>query len=256
MAKRVAAVASKTNGNATVNVAGVQVDPTPDPTTALAAVRANTSPVLARAQALQVRDNATCTDANAMLLALAGAKKQVEEQRAVLVKPLKDHVKKLESMFKAVMEPLEAADATLRSRVLTWRRAEFERAEAERATAEAAAIAAAAEAEELRAKAERARGKKAHALAAEATAAQEVANDAAVAAASVTAPTRRMEVGTEGAGVATRTRWTFEVVNAAQVPAAYLQPNEKMISAAVRSGIRDIAGVRIYSEETLAVGGM
>lgn len=52
-----------------------------------------------------------------------------------------------------------------------------------------------------------------------------------------------------GAGSAYgRTTWEFEITDEAQVPREYLAVNEQKIRQAVKAGIRQVAGVRIYEK--------
>lgn len=48
-------------------------------------------------------------------------------------------------------------------------------------------------------------------------------------------------------------RWVFEVTDAAQVPRAYMQVDEKLVRQAVADGARSIPGVRIYQEESISI---
>jgi hypothetical protein len=56
------------------------------------------------------------------------------------------------------------------------------------------------------------------------------------------------------AGVATRKVWKATVVDPMQVPREYLAVDQAALNAAVRAGIREIAGVRIEQVDQLAVG--
>lgn len=50
-----------------------------------------------------------------------------------------------------------------------------------------------------------------------------------------------------------RKQWTFEVENAADVPREYLTVDEKKIREAVKAGVREIPGVRIWEESTTVI---
>lgn len=50
-----------------------------------------------------------------------------------------------------------------------------------------------------------------------------------------------------------RTRWVFEVTDESQVPREFLSINSVAINAAIRDGAREIAGVRIYQEQSVAL---
>lgn len=50
-----------------------------------------------------------------------------------------------------------------------------------------------------------------------------------------------------------RTSWKFEILNPGQIPNEYLMPDEKKIKEAIKNGVREISGVRIYPEEGLVL---
>ncbi len=56
--------------------------------------------------------------------------------------------------------------------------------------------------------------------------------------------------GADGSTTYMRTVWKFEVTDAVKVPREYCEPSSKLIHAAVDAGVRNIEGVRIWSEET------
>ena len=57
-------------------------------------------------------------------------------------------------------------------------------------------------------------------------------------------------------GISTKTIWKFEIVDESIIPREYLQPNMEKIGAVARAtkGTLTIIGIKIYSEETMAVG--
>lgn len=61
-------------------------------------------------------------------------------------------------------------------------------------------------------------------------------------------PEKATTVRTAEGSAIQRTQWTFEVVDPALVPREYLTVDEKAIRAAVKAGVREIPGVRIYEE--------
>lgn len=54
---------------------------------------------------------------------------------------------------------------------------------------------------------------------------------------------------TESGSASGRKVWTFEVVNIDEVPREYLSLNEKKVRDAVRAGVREIPGIRIFQKE-------
>lgn len=182
--------------------------------------------------------------------------KRIEERRKELVKPLNDRVDAINAYAKEIRRPLDAAESHVKAQLLGWerkceeeRRKEFERLEAERRAKE----------KEAAEKAERERKaadavalfqepKEAkiqhHMVEAEAARAKkEIEKEHAAAVASVSA--------NKATGV--RKTWTFRVTDASKVPAEFLVVDEKKIREAVRAGAREIAGVEIYQEASIAV---
>ncbi len=48
-------------------------------------------------------------------------------------------------------------------------------------------------------------------------------------------------------------RWTFEIIDFSKVPDDYKSLNNTEVNGAIRSGIRDIPGLKIYQEESLSI---
>ena len=49
----------------------------------------------------------------------------------------------------------------------------------------------------------------------------------------------------------TRKDWTFDIVNVQLIPRQYLVPSPGLLQDAVRSGLREIPGLKIYQKETI-----
>jgi len=54
-------------------------------------------------------------------------------------------------------------------------------------------------------------------------------------------------------GVHTVKRWTYEVIDVTSVPEEFLAVDDTEVKAAIKGGVREIAGLRIYQDESLAV---
>ena len=65
-------------------------------------------------------------------------------------------------------------------------------------------------------------------------------------AAAVAEPAPAARVRTDSGSVTQTTRWTFEVVDPAQVPREYLVVDERRSAARSRPEVREVPGVNIY----------
>lgn len=169
--------------------------------------------------------------------------KQVEAARKELVDPLNAHVKNINARFKALSEPLDAAEANLKGKILTFQRkleAEL-RAEEERKRKEAEA--------EAKAQAEAAReiGLESQAAMIEASAALVAKNPIAI---------EKVRGGFTGAVSSIVKRWKADVIDSkllAQNHPELVLPNMVAINKLISSGVRELAGVEIKQEESLAI---
>lgn len=192
--------------------------------------------------------------------------KSIDLQRKQIIQEPQEFIKSVNSICKAITDSLDKAESTAKIKIGQYQaRVEMERRERERkAMEEAEALqrkldAEVAEAnrkaaEEARRKAEEeARARKASAAEIEAAKkkAEEEAAKIAVVAPTVVSPVVQEApkvTRTESGSASQRKVWTFEVIDAAQVPREYLMVDEKRIRDAVRMGTRDIPGIRIFEE--------
>lgn len=185
--------------------------------------------VLALASLVKVTDAESANNAGTMLVQVKQFTKQVEEKKSFIVKPLKDHAKRLESMFKPTLDKLDAAEAELKQKILAYR-------------AEAA--------EKVRAETQ--------SLMEKATEAQESGDSdgalaLAVEAQSIETVQKTTHFEGTGGSMQEKQTWTFEVTAFGEVPHEYFTLDEKKIRQAIKAGLRDIPGVRIFQTSQLAV---
>jgi hypothetical protein len=213
-------------------------------------------------QSLTVVDQPTAQTATDALTIIAGMRKGLTTTWKAAVEPYKDSIKKYDSAYKPLLDRLDSTETRIKSQILDWRRAEAMRVDAERrriddanrkaaqAAAEAAATERARVAEQTRKDAEAA-GMTAQDAA---TLGQLEAADVAVAPAPmiIAPPPVSTRVVSDLGSVGVVKRWTFQVTDATLVPREYLAVDEVKIGKVVRAGLREIAGVRIYSEDTLS----
>jgi len=185
-----------------------------------------------QANQLTVVDEADAKIAANMLGQIAKAKKTVEEKRKFFVAPLNEQVKRINDLFKQITTPLEKAEATLKAKVLAYRQ------EQERKRQE--------EEEALRRLAET-QQRKMEKLA---------AKNGMPIPPPIPMPVMPRQEKTINSGttqLTARTVWDFEIVDESKVPREFLMVNEKALRAAIKTGVRNIPGVKIFQREELAI---
>lgn len=190
-------------------------------------VELQTRDIISTANAVTVASDNDVARAAIILKDLATAKKAVESKRQEVVKPINDHVKWLNDQFRAITEPIDTADKTIRGKVSAYR---AEQAEAARIEQQRLDQIAAQEQAALDAEAER----------------KQV--DAPV----VVAPVVAAQPKSIG-NMTTRKTWKFTITDPNAVPREYTVINETAIRQAIGRGVREIPGVNIYQEETIVV---
>lgn len=218
--------------------------------------RADIDRIVAFGGELTVTDDGEAETVTEVLARISSTKKKVKEARLTITRPLDQSKKAALDLEKAILEPLEPIDRTLRKGLGEYQaeqqrkvreeqeRIDRERREAEekaRAEAEAAARKAAEasdeQADEAEVEADLARARE---LVARAEPKQEVVPASPARAASGAASTRMV--------------WDFEVVDPDVVPREYLKVDEKAIrQAVVRRGVREIDGVKIEQKPQVQV---
>lgn len=213
-------------------------------------------------------------------------RKQIEELRLSLTRPLDESKKRIMDLFRVPTDRLVEAEKLLRDEMTAYQVAERQQAEAARREAEARAAAERAEQERIQREADAARRKaeadaEAARRAGDAEAARKAAESAQAAAAAEASARERVELADiapptviatmqpKAAGVATRKTWKHEVTDfKALVLAAakraeagddflvgFLLPNDKALGTAAKSMQAKLAipGVRAYAEDGLSV---
>lgn len=196
------------------------------------------------AASVVVEDQEGVEWATAILGELATQHKQAETLRLSFTTPLNASLKTINVFFSTLVAPLVEADQTLRRKVLKFREAERQRflADQARLTADRDAKEAAARAAITNPATSLADGR-------QALAAADAADEALAQVPVPPAPTVRTALGT----TTVRRVMDFEITDLAQVPADYLQVNAEAVRTAIRRGVRDIPGIRIFEREILAV---
>jgi hypothetical protein len=202
---------------------------------------------VAPAAKIKVIDHGSCADAVESAKEVKSYEKRIETLRKQLVSPLNDRVKQINAFAAAISEPLEKVERHLKSEVLTFNHEQEKKRQAEIARIEK-------EQElELRRIAKETKAEKKGvedenqklAIGAMKEAEAQVVNKEA-----------RSEVKAieETALKGVRKTWKAEVMLEASVPREFLSIDMKKINAALRAGVREIPGVRIFEETSLSLG--
>ena len=184
------------------------------PASELAKIRTINSTLVKRAAIYNVVSPQSENHAYEILRQIAARKKELEKVRIAITKPLNASLKAANALFKEVKAPLDEANTILRNKILDFQAIQRKKADKEMERRE-----------KIQASHE-ARGHETHEIA-------EVAPDV-------------------GKSTVIK-RWTYEVVDITKVPRDYLELNTGVTYRAVQSGVREIAGLRIYETEGLSV---
>lgn len=177
---------------------------------------------------------------------LKAAIKSAESRRDEAKRPHLDAGRAVDAFFKhTIADPLDSAARTLTDRLTIYQRA---KADAERRVREDAEARAREEAARLAASMTDAD----HASLDRAIAAEETARQAGSAAIAKPAELSRTR-GDFGAVASLRTRWTFAVTDLAVVPREYLSLDTAKVNAAIKAGVREAPGLRIFQEQSTIV---
>lgn len=195
--------------------------------TTVATVKVEAAAIEAEAGFVGIRTAQDLEDAGAFLVRIKAERRKIEDRRRFFVDPLNAQVKRINELFRKIAEPLDRADSVVRAKVMEYRKRQQEiaRAEQERLDREAA-------------RAQERVDKKAARI--------------GIAAPQVVVPVVPVLPPTV-AGATVRRVWTFRVVDASKLPREYLVVDAVAIREAVRAGVRQIPGVEIFQDETLAV---
>jgi hypothetical protein len=231
---------------------------------ALAPYKARIDKMVIEARSVLVKDEASQALAVELGTTARKLKNQVESLRKSTVQPLNDHVKDVNNLAKSFIDPLDAAERDLKAKISTYQtklRLEQEKKAAEAREA-ARKVQEAYEAEQRAIREEAARKareaeealKKEKDAAARAALERTIAEETEAANAPVQVavapviPEIPKAVRTESGSAHQRMTWTFEIEDGTKVPRAYLAIDEQKIRQAVKAGIRQIPGVRIFEQ--------
>ena len=159
-------------------------------------------------------------DATKVISWIAGVKKKIELKRKFFTQPLNEQVKKINVMFKEYSNPLSEADRIVRNKMLSYRKVQEEkqRKEQEKLDKEA----------------------------------KKIAKKENIPVEEVMEGNKAQEIPKTVGATTIKKVWTFEVEDEARVPRGFLMLDEPRIREAIRKGIREINGIKIFEKETIA----
>lgn len=209
------------------------------------------------AKAIQITDEATFSMAIAMGGQTKDLSKSLEKARKAIIEEPDTFVRSVNKAVKTFKDKLDAIEITIKGKINAHQiKLEAERREAERKAQE--------EARKLAEEQERARkAQEAERLRiiAEQEAAAKAANvhpppppppveEVAPVVVVPVIPRKNVQRADTGASVHLRKEWTHELEDISKVPLEYLLLNEQKVRQAIKLGIRNIPGVKIFENET------
>jgi len=193
-----------------------------------AAYVAQVDRMLADAQAIEIKDDATMSFAVALGGEASKISKAIDAKRKLVTADASDYVKSVNGFAKLFTDKLDAAVRTVKGKISSYQaKVEIARREAEkRAQEEARKLQ-----DDLNKEAEEKGVEPVQVI-------------------PPTIPEEKKIVHTEtGASAHFRTVWKAEVVDDAAVPRNFCTPDMRKINDAVKAGVREIAGVRIWEDK-------
>lgn len=193
----------------------------------------------------KIETDADLSVAGSLLKEVRDYVKRIEDVRQRLVKPLNDHVKNINADFKPRTEAAKEIETGIVRAMKQYNDAQQAKREADAKAARDAETA------RLREEAERL-----------AAAAVDLKSDRvldtavkveAKAAKLDAAPVRVQQTfGNDTAKTTFRKVWRFEIIDREAVPREYLEVSEPKVKMAVTAGAREIPGIRIFEDSTIA----
>jgi len=175
------------------------------------------SPLLKEANSYNINSIKAVDKASIFLKKVRDVESDIEQKRLKITKPLNQSLKEINNTFKQLKEPLIEARTYLTRKIIDWKTIEQKRLEVE---------------ETRRRKIQEAHEAKGH---------------------EVKAPIVLERPENKIGNTQTRKVWTFEVVDFSKLPNEYKSLDQVAVNQAIRNGIKEIKGLRIYQEEKLSI---
>jgi hypothetical protein len=208
---------------------------------------ANVKAFVAPAKTMAVTDNVSANFAIETGKTIKEYQKKIEDLRKALVGPYNTKVKEINDYAKLIAKPLDEVETHLKKQLSAF-------ADAQRKIREE-------EQRKLDAQREAAKKKMEEEIAAATSGVDDSLEKLALAARTasehkpILAEIKSQEKEIEATAIkGVRVTWKSEITNEALVPREYLIVDQKKINAAIAAGARDIPGVRIFEETSIAFG--
>jgi hypothetical protein len=200
----------------------------PTPEAAAAAIyrrKDEINALVAKAEAQKITDSTSQTMAVELLGEIKRRKIDAEETRKAMKRPWDTLVRAIDGAWRAILDPLDAAERTLKNRWAIY--VAEERAAQEKALEK----------------------QRAHEQAF-----QKANPSATVLPVEAPAPVSNITTTASGSKAVGREVPDFEILDLEKVPHQYLDLNPTRVKAAMRSGVREIPGLRLFWRQDVSVG--
>jgi len=175
------------------------------------------SPLVKQAGSYKINSIESVDKASIFLREVKGAEDNLEAKRLEFTVPLNQSLKAINETFKQLKSPLTEARILLTEKILTWKRVETEKLDKEEARRRAI---------------QEAHDRKGHKVSA-----------------TIILKKPENKIG----NTQTRKVWTSKVVDFSKVSDRYKSLDQIAVNQAIRDGIREIEGIKIYQEERLSI---
>ena len=189
-------------------------------------LKTDLSNIKGRAEAMVVKTDDDYSKASTVLKWIADTEKKCESRRKFFVDPLNEHVRRVNLFFKNFTEPLNEFRRKIEAKMLEYR------AETERKRQE--------EEKRLMKQQEKVNKK------------LEAKGQEPLPAVAIPQAPKTTFTG-DGGTVTAKKVWAWQVVDEKKIPREWFSLDEKKVNAAVRGGLREIPGIKIFQKESLAV---
>jgi len=179
-----------------------------------------------KVKTLEITNEESCQKAAELLATIAKYEKKINEECEKRIAIPKTFIKKVKARANEVVKPLTNSKKIVKLKLKDYKtRLEMERREMEK------------KAEEERKRLQEQLDKEAKKKGIEPVKLPKIAM-----------PKEKLKVTTDNGTVYERKHWTFKIVDFEKIPREYLMVDTKKVNAAIRAGVRKIAGLEIYQE--------